>query len=233
MRIANRILSDSDNADPYSFNEADGYRTVVTGPPEQYLIFEQGNIETEQDQSLRLYESLYYSLTTDSPVKIELIKTDGEFSLSSIVKHQGKQQWTIRTGDELNIDPEIGIEWISLVISSLGLDETNWDFTLQFKDGYSEDFTFSPPYPNPSYGNTVYMDLQVISEQTIHLKIYDLLGREMWSSINHFSVPRQETLVWNGLNKEGRRVANGIYFIKSEGRSDQKIYTITLLKKSE
>jgi len=233
MRIANRILSDSENADPYSYNEADGYRTVVTGPPEQYLIFEQGNIETEQDQSLRLYESIYYSLTTESPVKIELTKSDGEFSLSSIIKHQGQQQWTIRTGNELNIDPEIGIEWVSLVVSSLGLDETNWDFTLQLKDGYSEDFTFFPPYPNPSYGNTVHIDLQVISEQTIHLKIYDLLGREMWSSANHFSNPGLATLVWNGLNKEGRRVANGIYLIKSEGRSDQIIHRITLLQKSE
>ena len=233
MRIANRILSASENADPYSYSEADGYRTVVTGPPEQYLIFEQGNIETEQDQSLRLYESLYYSLTTESPVKIELTKSDGEFSLSSIVKHQGTEQWTVRTGDELNIDPEIGIEWISLVVSSLGMDETNWDFTLQLKDGYSEDFTFFPPYPNPSYGNTVHIDLQVISEQTIHTKIYDLLGREMWSSSNHFSDPELVTLMWNGLNKEGRRVANGIYLIKLEGRSDQKSHRITLLKKSE
>jgi len=41
------------------------------------------------------------------------------------------------------------------------------------------------------------------------------------------------TLIWNGLNKEGRRVANGTYLIKLEGRSDQKIHKITLLKKSE
>jgi hypothetical protein len=231
MRIANRILSASENADLYSYSEADGYRTVVTGPTEQYLIFEQGNIETEQDQSLRLYESLYYSLTTESPVKIELTKSDGEFSLSSIVKHQGTEQWTVRTGDELNIDPEIGIEWISLVVSSLGLDETNWDFTLQFMDGYSEDFTFFPPYPNPSKGNTVHIDLQVISEQTIHTKIYDLLGREIWSSSNHFNAPGSLTLMWNGLNKNGRRVANGIYLIKAEGQSDQKIHRITLLNK--
>ena len=239
MRIANRILSQSVNAGIYSYNEADGYKTVVNIPPdylpvpEEYLIFSAGQIETEQDQSLRLYESLYYSLTTESPVKIELTKSDGEFSLSSIVKHQGTEQWTVRTGDELNIDPEIGIEWISLVVSSLGLDETNWDFTLQFKDGYSEDFTFFPPYPNPSYGNTVHIDLQVISEQTIHTKVYDLLGREMWSSSNHFSDPELVTLMWNGLNKEGRRVANGIYLIKLEGRSDQKSHRITLLKKSE
>ena len=70
MRIANRILSASENANPYSYSEADGYRQVITSPPEQYLIFEQGNIETEQEQSLRLYESLYYSLATESPVKI-------------------------------------------------------------------------------------------------------------------------------------------------------------------
>ena len=233
MRIANQILSSSENAGVYSYEEADGYLTVVSPPPkEDYFFFEKGDIESIDNYSLQLYESHYYSLSTETPVAISLTEANGEFSFTSIVKIIGTDQWIVKSGLEQNIDPEIGIEWITLIVSALGEDENDWDYSLSLSDGYSEDFTFYPPYPNPSKGQSVNFEFQVITEQTIDFQIIDILGQVIWEYSSHYSKPEVKTITWDGKNKSGQQVANGVYFGIMEGKSEQKVFKITFLKKS-
>ena len=136
------------------------------------------------------------------------------------------------SGNDLNIDPKIGIEWITLIVSALGEDENDWDYTLRLVDGYSEDFTFYSPYPNPSMGNIVNFKFQVITEQTIEFRIVDILGHEIWNFSYHYSEPEVVTLEWNGKNKNGQRIGNGTYLCIMEGDSNQRVHKITYLKKS-
>ena len=88
-----------------------------------------------------------------------------------------------------------------MIVSALGEDENDWDYTLRLVDGYSEDFTFYSPYPNPSMGNIVNFKFQVITEQTIEFRIVDILGHEILNFSNHYSEPEVVTLEWNGKNK--------------------------------
>ena len=233
MRIANQILSSSENAGVYSYEEADGYLTVVSPPPkEDYFFFEKGDIESIDNYSLQLYESHYYSLSIETPVAISLTEVNGEFSFTSIVKTSDADQWVVKSGLEQNIDPEIGIEWITLIVSALGENENDWDYSLSLSDGYSEDFTFYPPYPNPSKGQSVNFEFQVITEQTIDFQIIDILGQVIWEFSSHYSKPEVKTITWDGKNQSGQRVANGVYFGIMEGKSEQKVFKITYLKKS-
>ena len=228
MRIANRILSQ--NAGIYSYVEAEGYKSAANIPPEQYISFQKGDDQSINNQSLDLNESIYYSLVTSNPVKIDLFTLNEKVILSSIIKHQDSNQWTIRSNNEINIDTELKIEWISLIVSALGREKTDWGFTLLLSDGYSEDFTFYQPYPNPSFGESIFIDLQVINNQTISTTIFDVMGRRIWTSSNSFTEPEFVTLVWNGTNTFGRRVSNGVYFIKAEGKKMGDIHKIILLK---
>ena len=185
-----------------------------------------------QRLALGLYESLYYSLATEGPVSIVVNESEGQIRLTSIIKLQGMDQWTIRSGNELNIDPEIGIDWISLIISAIGRDNSTWDWILQISDGYSEDFTSFSPYPNPSYGKRISMDLQVITGQMITTRVFDILGREVWSTTNEFISPTMTTIKWNGLNKTGKRVSNGAYYFLVEGDSHNSTHKVIFLKKN-
>jgi hypothetical protein len=233
MRIANQILSSSENALEYSYEEADGYLTVVNPPKkDDYFFFEKGDIESIDNFSLQLYESHYYSLSTETPVTISLTEVNGEFSFTSIVKTSGGDQWIVKSGLEQNIDPAIGIEWITLIVSALGENENDWDYSLSLSDGYSEDFTFYPPYPNPSKGQSVNFEFQVISEQTIYFQIIDILGQDIWGFSNHYSIPKVITITWDGKNQSGQEVSNGIYFGIMKGKSEHKVFKITYLKKS-
>ena len=233
MRVANQILSSSENARMYSYEEADGYLTVVSPPPkEDYFFFEKGDIESIDNYSLQLYESHYYSLSIETPISISLTEVNGEFSFTSIVKMSGADQWIVKSGLEQNIDPKIGIEWITLIVSALGENENDWDYSLSLSDGYSEDFTFHPPYPNPSIGQSINFEFQIITEQTIVFQIVDILGQIIWEFSRHYSKPEVITMTWDGKNQSGQRVANGVYFGIMEGNSEQKVFKITYLKKS-
>ncbi len=234
MRVANQILSSSENAGIYAYEEAEGYLSVVNQPPKkEYLIFEKGDIDQIENFSLQRFSSHYYSLITESPVSLSLIATSGEFYFTSVVKIYGTDQWVVKSGSELNIDPKLGFEWIVLIVSAIGEDETYWDYILRLEDGYSEDFTFYSPYPNPSKGQSVTLQFQVITEQTIEFRIIDLLGQEVWHFSKHYEEPEVVTLKWPGLNKSGQRVANGIYFGIMEGNTKTKVQKITYLKKSD
>jgi len=228
MRIANKILST--DAGIYSYAEAEGYKSIVSGPPEEYVSFQKGNDETISSQIPGIYKSNYYSLSISSPVKIQLKPLDGGLLLSSILKHKNKNQWTVRSTNEINIDSEIKIEWISLIVSVLGEEITSGDYTLEFSDGYSEDFAFQAPYPNPSFGKPISIDLQVINEQTIYTNIFDIMGKNIWTSSNQFSESESTTLLWNGTNNFGKKVANGLYIIIAKGSHKETAHKIIIIK---
>ena len=57
----------------------------------------------------------------------------------------------------------MGIEWITFLVSALGSEEQNWDYT-EFKDGFSEDFTMSNPFPNPLLESQLF-SIETVSKQ--------------------------------------------------------------------
>ena len=229
MRIANKILNA--NAGIYSYTESDGYKSVINPVPEELLFFQSGTIENTTNYSLERYESNYYKLETTSPVEINFFQQQGHSVLSSIVKHEDIDKWTVRSANTINIDTGIDIEWISLVVSAIDGEQSQWEYTIQISDGYSEDFTLYNPYPNPSMGKNISLDLQSIEQQEIQTSIINILGETVWRSSHLFQEPDHITFIWNGKNQYGKNVSNGIYFVKAKGKTREIIHKITLMKK--
>ena len=80
-----------------------------------------------------------------------------------------------------------------------------------------EEFTLKQNYPNPFNPRTIIeYDIPYIStglEQVpTSLVVYDLLGKEVISLIDGNLLPGKYSIAWTGLNKNGNRVASGIYF---------------------
>ena len=230
MAISNKILSDLAQP-PFSYVEANGYKTVTDGPAnKQDIIFERGNNKQINNQSIQKYSTYYYSLSTNSPVKINFIKNSGNFSFSIIIKHLGKSEWLIKSDPIINIDPNIGIEWISIVVSALESDTNNWDFTIELENGFSEDFILSLPFPNPSYGNIVNFNLEIYESQNISFLINDIIGNSVWEINREFIGPGIVPFSWYGMNTRGNKVSNGIYFLTAKGKSSKQTQKLILLK---
>ena len=230
MSIANKILNSSVQ-NPFSYNEAEGYKTVTNGPSnKEDILFTKGNSYFIENQNTNNYTSLYYSLSFDNPIKISLIENSGKLFISAIIKHNELNKWTIRTGKEINIDPNINIDWVSLVISAVSANQNNCNFSLNIEDGFSEDFTLNAPFPNPSNQNKINFFLEVVQDQTISLTINDLLGRELWNRKEIFNKSNSDFISWDGKNNYGNKVSNGIYFLTAKGINMTQTYKIIFLK---
>ena len=178
-----------------------------------------------------LYASNYYAVATDSPVRIKLTTIEGDFALVAILKQLGTNNWTVRFGDEINIDPDLGFEWISLLVSAVGESETFWSYRLQLMDGYSENIESFIPYPNPSRGANILFPIQLMGPQTINLTVFDKIGRTLWADSYVYDKQIFTNLSWNGTNNNGRKVSNGVYFVLVKGKQYQKVHKVTYLKK--
>ena len=92
-----------------------------------------------------------------------------------------------------------------------------------------ETFAVHQNYPNPFNPNTsIQIDLPEITQ--VRIIIYDARGREITTLLNEELLPGYHTLKWNGLNKSGRQVASGIYFIHVRTDGFDKSIKATLLR---
>ena len=228
MRIANKIMNT--NAGLYSYEEADGYRSAGGYPLEKDIFYQKGVTQEDSYFSLDLFETIYYKIHTSDPVKIEIIPYGNNLSMTSIAKLKDQDQWSIKSGNEINIDTEMDLEWITLLISAIGFEENNWDYTIELRDGYSEDFSLKQPFPNPSYGKPIILNLEVINEQKISTTIYNILGQTVWTSTNNYTNSEFNNLIWNGFNMHGKKVSSGLYFIEAVGEDKTLRHKIIFMK---
>tara|TARA_B100001250_G_scaffold389013_1_gene387739 strand:- start:120 stop:1778 length:1659 start_codon:yes stop_codon:yes gene_type:complete len=233
MRIANRIMSSNINAGIYTYEEAEAYPVEV---PEikEYINYNRGDYENYSNSELYFFSSHYIELETDSPIVITINNDSGpssDLSLFTIVKYDNKKRWSIRTNNEINIDPIVGVDYISLIISATGDNQNNWDYSLNIRDGQREDFSFYLPYPNPGNPkNPINIELQVLEPQNISIKIFNILGKLVWSTERKVSEPGLFIAKWSGENQNKKEIPSGIYFIYAKGKYSSFTNKVTFLK---
>ena len=84
-------------------------------------------------------------------------------------------------------------------------------------------------YPNPfNPSTTISFDLNVRS--TLKLKIYDQIGREVITLFNGTLEPGTYSYIWDGKNRNGKRVSSGIYISQLQTGDQHMIQKLTLLK---
>lgn len=228
MRIANKIMNP--NSGIYSYEEADGYISAGAITQEIDIFYQQGVYQDESNFHLDLFETIYYKIHTADPIEAEIIPFVENLSMISVVKLQDQDQWSIRSGRKINIDTEMDFEWITFLISAIDSEQDNWDYTIKFRDGFSEDFSASLPFPNPSYGKPVSISMETINGQNIATTIYNILGQKVWSSKKLYADSEINDFVWNGINGRGKKVSSGIYFIEIAGEKKTFKHKIIFLK---
>ena len=91
------------------------------------------------------------------------------------------------------------------------------------------EFSISKAYPNP-FNPTVHIDIEIPEKTIVKIKIYDLLGKLVFSYNQDFSNSGKYSFQWHGMNNYNQPISSGIYMVSIEHQT--KIYNqkITYLK---
>lgn len=89
-------------------------------------------------------------------------------------------------------------------------------------------------YPNP-FNNQTIISAGVVKAANVSLQIFDVLGREVYTTNQETSSAGEVTFRWSGLNNNGEELSSGVYFYRvianSHGEINQsQIKKLTLLR---
>ncbi len=84
-------------------------------------------------------------------------------------------------------------------------------------------------YPNP-FNPVTEIKFDVPTATNVELKIYNLLGAEVTTLHNDYTVPGTYTKLWNGTNDNGLNVPSGVYFYRIQTDGFVKTGKMILLK---
>jgi hypothetical protein len=91
------------------------------------------------------------------------------------------------------------------------------------------EFDLYQNYPNPFNPNTT-IRYALKQSTRVTLTVYNLLGQEVRTLVNARQEAGYKTVIWDGLNNQGRKVASGIYLYRLEAGDFVKTRKMVLMK---
>jgi len=95
--------------------------------------------------------------------------------------------------------------------------------TANTNDMFSVQTRLGQIYPNPFTTETT-IPFELKDASSIKISVLNLLGQKVCTLINKQLPPGKHTVIWNGCDKSGNRVTEGIYFCQME--SDFKLVQV-------
>jgi len=90
-------------------------------------------------------------------------------------------------------------------------------------------FRLNQNYPNPFNPNTI-INYEIPIAGHVTVKIYNILGQKVITLIDSYQNAGQHSVIWNGTNDSGKKIASGIYFSKLSSGDNTEIKKMLLLK---
>lgn len=91
------------------------------------------------------------------------------------------------------------------------------------------DFLLYQNYPNPFNPSTT-IRYSVPETSDITFTIFDILGSEVWSTVEQNKIPGTYELKWNGRNNHGNELSSGVYFLNFQSTKIYKSIKLMLIK---
>ena len=90
-------------------------------------------------------------------------------------------------------------------------------------------FILSQNYPNP-FNNSTTIHFGLPTSEQVRLSVYNLAGQEVAELVRGQYRAGNYALSWNGRDRDGRRLASGVYLYKMEAGGQDKIRKLLLLQ---
>jgi flagellar hook assembly protein FlgD len=84
-------------------------------------------------------------------------------------------------------------------------------------------------HPNPFNPQTT-VEYSLSAVERVSINIYDARGKLVFELVNKIMPVGEHRVTWNGVDRDGRTVGSGIYFVKMAAGPHVDTHKIVLLK---
>lgn len=241
--VVNEFMADNDNIIPDPAGEYDDWLELYNPTTDSILLT--GKYLTDKPDQLNKWQFTQQNLYLN-PEEFLLIWCDEDSGQAGIHTNFALS----KGGEFIAIVETDGVSIIDSITFGQQITDTsygrfpdathNWYFMENPTPGSSNVATdvedeFIPQnfglsvYPNPfNPSTTIQYTLPAMS--TVGLKIYDILGREVWSYYEEEKPAGIYKILWNGKNNFGNSVSSGIYILRLFAGKHSKSYKMMLMK---
>jgi len=241
--VVNEIMADNDNIIPDPSGEYDDWFEMFN--PTQDSILLTGKYLTDKPDQLNKWQftqpDLYLNpgeylliwcdedsgqagIHTNFALSkggeyVAIVESDGVSIIDSITFYQQ------RTDTSYGRYPDATGSWYFMETPTPGSSNiiTNVEEEI-IPSGYSLNI-----YPNP-FNPTTTIQYQIPEMSNVELKIYDILGTEIWNLYESEKSAGTYKLKWNGVNNFGQKISSGIYILQISAGNYTKSFKMMLMK---
>ena len=92
-----------------------------------------------------------------------------------------------------------------------------------------QEVVLMPNYPDPFVANTT-ISYRLDRVQHVSVRVYDVLGRQIATLVDGLQNPQLHTVNWNGRDRNGYSLPNGVYFCVFVTSTGQLVERMTILR---
>jgi len=241
--VVNEIMADNDNTVPDPAGEYDDWFELFNPTSDSILLT--GKYLTDKPDQLNKWQFTQQNLYI-APNEFLLIWCDEDSGQVGIHTNFALS----KSGEYVAIVESDGVS----IIDSITFGQQTTDISYgRFPDGASNWYFMENPtpgssnvvtdvedelipqnfelsvYPNPFNPSTT-IQYSIPAMSTVDLKIYDILGREVWSYYEEEKPAGTYKISWNGKNNFGNSVSSGIYILNLSADTFTKSHKLLLIK---
>jgi endoglucanase len=124
---------------------------------------------------------------------------------------------------------EICLNWNAPLVFLTGMFSNTHDVTgIQIEKSVPSEIELNQNYPNPFNGLT-HIKYSIKKPQNVSFKLFDILGRQVWSKFLGFKESGNYELTWDAKSDRDSSVSSGIYYYFIEGLGRSEIKKLILL----
>lgn len=240
--VINEFLADNTNSYPDPAGEFDDWLELYNPTSQPVLLT--GRYLTDKPDNLTKWQFTQESLFIN-PGEFLIVWCDGDEEQDGIHTNFGLSAggefigFTETDGVSIIDSISFGTQNADISFGRFPDASDNWQF-LSPTPGTSNlildvddnliltDFVLSA-YPNPFNPSTT-IQYQIPQRSDVKIKIYDLLGRNIWQKYEGDQEADTYEIRWDGINQSGIKLSSGIYLLQVKAGDQNKIHKLMLLK---
>jgi len=133
------------------------------------------------------------------------------------------------TNISLEIEDDIKSNFLNIDLKNLQIEFGNVSSVQRVYNNWQINFVLQQNYPNP-FNLATRIEYTIPDLEHVSLRIYNICGKEVKTLIDKYQDPGRYSVEWDGRDREGNKVASGIYLYRLYLQDESDVKKMILLQ---